>query len=52
MPLELADVIEGRPHIRPDLDLSAPVAQTDVLVIGGVGRGRPQPCSRRRTARR
>jgi len=38
-PVELADIIEGRPHIRPDFDLSAPVAETDVLVIGGGGAG-------------
>ncbi len=39
MPLELADIVEGRPHIGPDFDLSNPIAETDVLVIGGGGAG-------------
>ncbi len=39
MPLELADVVEGRPHVSPDFDLSDPQAETDVLVIGGGGAG-------------
>ncbi|MCP4537213.1 MAG: FAD-binding protein [Chloroflexi bacterium] len=39
MPIELARVIEGRPHIGPDFDLSAPVLETDVLIIGGGGAG-------------
>jgi succinate dehydrogenase/fumarate reductase flavoprotein subunit len=39
MPIELADVVEGRPHIEPDFDLNAPRAETDVLVIGGGGAG-------------
>ncbi len=39
MPHELADVVEGRPRIVADFDLSAPVAETDVLVIGGGGAG-------------
>jgi len=39
MPIELADIVEGRPHIGPDFDLSAPRAETDVLVIGGGGAG-------------
>ena len=39
MPVELANIVEGRPHIGPDFDLSAPAAQTDVLVIGGGGAG-------------
>jgi succinate dehydrogenase/fumarate reductase flavoprotein subunit len=39
MPIELARIVEGRPHIEPDFDLSAPVAETDVLVIGGGGAG-------------
>ncbi len=39
MPLELADVLEGRPHIGPDFDLSTPLAEADVLVIGGGGAG-------------
>lgn len=36
---ELADVLEGRPHIRPNFDLSEPTLETDVLVIGGGGAG-------------
>jgi len=39
MPVELADIVEGRPHIDPDFDLSQPAAETDVLVIGGGGAG-------------
>lgn len=39
MPLELADIVEGRPHVGPDFDLSNPQASTDVLVIGGGGAG-------------
>ena len=39
MPVELADIVEGRPHIGPDFDLSEPVAEADVLVIGGGGAG-------------
>ena len=39
MPLEIADVIEGRPHVSPDFDLSKPVIETDVLIIGGGGAG-------------
>jgi succinate dehydrogenase/fumarate reductase flavoprotein subunit len=39
MPLELADVIEGRPHIDPDFDLSDYVTETDVLIVGGGGAG-------------
>jgi len=39
MPIELARIVEGRPHIGPDFDLSHPVAETDVLVIGGGGAG-------------
>jgi succinate dehydrogenase/fumarate reductase flavoprotein subunit len=38
-PNELADVIEGRPHITPDFDLSQPEIDVDVLVIGGGGAG-------------
>jgi succinate dehydrogenase/fumarate reductase flavoprotein subunit len=38
-PTELAAVIEGRPHIGPDFDLSVPLAETDVLVVGGGGAG-------------
>ena len=38
-PHELADVIEGRPHVSPDFDLSTPAFQTDVLVVGGGGAG-------------
>jgi succinate dehydrogenase / fumarate reductase flavoprotein subunit len=39
MPLELAEIVEGRPHVSPDFDLSEPKAETDVLVIGGGGAG-------------
>jgi succinate dehydrogenase/fumarate reductase flavoprotein subunit len=39
MPLELADVVEGRPHISPDFDLGEPALETDVLIIGGGGAG-------------
>ena len=39
MPLELADVIEGRPQISSDFDLSEPTTETDVLIIGGGGAG-------------
>lgn len=39
MPLEMADVVEGRPHIGADFDLSQPSAETDVLIIGGGGAG-------------
>jgi succinate dehydrogenase/fumarate reductase flavoprotein subunit len=39
MPTELADIVEGRPRISPDFDLSEPFAETDVLVIGGGGAG-------------
>ena len=38
-PLELADVIEGRPRVSPDFDLSHPEFETDVLIIGGGGAG-------------
>jgi succinate dehydrogenase/fumarate reductase flavoprotein subunit len=39
VPVELASIVEGRPHIGPDFDLSAPTTETDVLVIGGGGAG-------------
>ncbi|MFO7741146.1 MAG: FAD-dependent oxidoreductase [Anaerolineae bacterium] len=39
MPLELADVVEGRPHVGPDFDLREPADETDVLIIGGGGAG-------------
>jgi succinate dehydrogenase / fumarate reductase flavoprotein subunit len=39
MPIEMARVVEGKPHIGPDFDLSNPIAETDVLVIGGGGAG-------------
>jgi succinate dehydrogenase / fumarate reductase flavoprotein subunit len=40
-PHELAAVIEGRPHISPEFDLSQPEFETDVLIVGGGGeRGR------------
>jgi succinate dehydrogenase/fumarate reductase flavoprotein subunit len=38
-PNELADVLEGRPHISADFDLSQPEFETDVLVVGGGGAG-------------
>jgi succinate dehydrogenase/fumarate reductase flavoprotein subunit len=38
-PHELADVLEGRPRISADFDLSHPEFETDVLVIGGGGAG-------------
>lgn len=39
MPNELADVVEGRPRIGPDFDLTQPDFETDVLIIGGGGAG-------------
>jgi succinate dehydrogenase/fumarate reductase flavoprotein subunit len=39
MPIEMARVVEGWPHISPDFDLGDPAAETDVLVIGGGGAG-------------
>jgi succinate dehydrogenase/fumarate reductase flavoprotein subunit len=39
MPLELAEVLEGFPHVSPDFDLSNPEFETDVLVVGGGGAG-------------
>lgn len=39
MPLELAKVIEGRPHVSEDFDLSQPEYESDILVIGGGGAG-------------
>jgi succinate dehydrogenase/fumarate reductase flavoprotein subunit len=39
MPLELADILEGRPRIDTDFDLSAPEFETDILVVGGGGAG-------------
>ncbi|MBN1537241.1 MAG: FAD-binding protein [Anaerolineales bacterium] len=39
MPNELAEVVEGRPHIGMDFDLSQPDFETDVLIIGGGGAG-------------
>lgn len=38
-PNELADVLEGRPHISLDFDLSNPEFETDVVVVGGGGAG-------------
>jgi len=38
-PLELADVLEGRPRVSHDLDLSEPAFETDVLVVGSGGAG-------------
>jgi succinate dehydrogenase/fumarate reductase flavoprotein subunit len=39
MPLELARIVEGRPHVGSEFDLSDPVAVADVLVVGGGGAG-------------
>jgi succinate dehydrogenase/fumarate reductase flavoprotein subunit len=39
MPIELAEIVEGRPHVGSGFDLSAPVSETDVLVVGGGGAG-------------
>ncbi|MCE5208045.1 MAG: FAD-binding protein [Chloroflexi bacterium] len=39
MPLELADVMEGRPLIQSGFDLSQPELETDILIIGGGGAG-------------
>ncbi len=39
MPIELARIVEGRPHIGPDFDLSSLMIETDVLVVGGGGAG-------------
>lgn len=39
MPNELADIVEGRPRISADFDLSHPDFETDVLIIGGGGAG-------------
>ncbi len=39
MPLELADVLEGRPHIGANFDLTASAGSTDVVIIGGGGAG-------------
>jgi succinate dehydrogenase/fumarate reductase flavoprotein subunit len=38
-PNELANVLEGLPHIGPDFDLSQPEIDTDVLIVGGGGAG-------------
>lgn len=38
-PYELAAVIEGRPHLSPEFDLSQPEFETDVLIVGGGGAG-------------
>ncbi len=39
MPIELARVVEGRPHVSPEFDLSDPMIETDVLIVGGGGAG-------------
>ncbi len=39
MPKELADVLEGRPHVDASFDLSHPDFETDVLIVGGGGAG-------------
>ena len=38
-PLELADILEGRPQIGTDFDLNNPEFETDVLIVGGGGAG-------------
>lgn len=38
-PHELADALEGRGRVSPEFDLSDPVLEADVLVIGGGGAG-------------
>jgi succinate dehydrogenase/fumarate reductase flavoprotein subunit len=38
-PHELAEVLEGRPRVSVDIDLSQPEFVTDVLVVGGGGAG-------------
>jgi succinate dehydrogenase/fumarate reductase flavoprotein subunit len=38
-PHELVDILEGRPRITAEFDLSCPAIETDVLVIGGGGAG-------------
>ncbi|MDY7078098.1 MAG: FAD-dependent oxidoreductase [Chloroflexota bacterium] len=39
MPIELINVVEGWPHIESDFDLGHPIAETDILIIGGGGAG-------------
>ena len=39
MPLELAKIVEGRPRIEAGFDLTSPMLETDVLIIGGGGAG-------------
>jgi succinate dehydrogenase/fumarate reductase flavoprotein subunit len=39
MPLELAKIVEGRPHIEASFDLGSPMLETDVLIVGGGGAG-------------
>ena len=38
-PNELADILEGHPHIGSNFDLSHPELETDVLIVGGGGAG-------------
>jgi len=39
MPIELARIVEGRSPIAPEFDLSHPVVEADVLIVGGGGAG-------------
>jgi succinate dehydrogenase/fumarate reductase flavoprotein subunit len=39
MPLELAKIVEGYPHVGSDFNLGDPMAETDVLIVGGGGAG-------------
>ena len=38
-PKELADVLEGRPHVDLGFDLDEPDFETELLIIGGGGAG-------------
>ena len=38
-PHELVDILEGRPRVEPDFDLSCPELETEVLIVGGGGAG-------------
>ncbi len=39
MPIELAEIVEGRPYVGSSFDMSAPAIETDVLIVGGGGAG-------------
>lgn len=39
MPHEIADIVEGRPHVDAAFDLSRPAQEIEVLVVGGGGAG-------------